>query len=121
MYLVRIFEQLDGVALPRLDEGGPRQAFLAYLPDMSFLKLLKLKIEVGLSDQLPFPLYVVLFVVDGLFIKLLVIILIVGVLIVIVVGHDLVGLPSGRILSEIACTLPKKPAMPLFRSSHKFK
>jgi hypothetical protein len=62
------------VALPGLDEGGPWQAFLTHLPDMSFLKILKLKIEVRLSDQLPFPLYVVLFVVDGFFIELLVII-----------------------------------------------
>src|SRR5262249_46224091 len=61
------------VALPSLDEDGPWQAFLTYLPDMSFLKLLKLKIEVRLSDQLPFPLYVVLFIVDGLLIEPLVI------------------------------------------------
>ena len=69
---------------------------------MSFLKLLKLKIEVRLSDQLPFPLDIVLFVLDGILIELLVIIVIVGVLIVLVVGHDLVGLFSGRTLSEIA-------------------
>jgi len=61
------------VALPRLDEDGPWQAFLTYLPDMSFLKLLKLKIEVRLPDQPPFLLYVVLFVVDGLLIEPLVI------------------------------------------------
>src|SRR5262245_38817980 len=66
------------------------------------LKLLKLKIEVRLSDQLPFPLDVVLFVVDGLLIKSLVIIVIVSFLIVILFGHDLVGLLSGRTLSEIA-------------------
>jgi hypothetical protein len=73
-----------------------------HLLDLSFLNLLKLKIEVRLSDQLPFPIYIVLFVVDGLLIKSLVIIVILRVLIVIVVGHDLVGLLSGRILSEIA-------------------
>src|SRR5215470_7464267 len=90
------------LALSRLDGCGPQQAFLARFPDMFSLKPLKLKIEVRLPDQLPLPLYIVLFVVDGLFIESLVIIVIVGVLIVIVVGHDLVGLLSGRTLSEIA-------------------
>jgi len=42
-----------GLALSRLDEDGRQQAFFAYLPDMPFLKFLKLKIEVRLSDQLP--------------------------------------------------------------------
>src|SRR5262245_1475660 len=62
---------------------------------MFLLKLLKLKIEVRLSDQLPFPLYVILFVVDGLLIKLLVIVIIIQILILIVVGHDwLASLPN---------------------------
>ncbi len=50
--------------LSRLDENGPQQTFLAHLPDMFFLKFLKLQIEVRLPDQLPFLLYVVLFVND---------------------------------------------------------
>jgi hypothetical protein len=62
---------------------------------MFFLKLLELKIEVRLSNQLTLLLYVVLFVVDGLLIKPLIIIIIILVLIVIEVGHDrLASLPN---------------------------
>ena len=60
----------------RIDWGGPQQSFLAHLPDLFFPKLLKLKIEVRLPDQLPFLLYVVLFVVDGLLIEPLVVVII---------------------------------------------
>src|SRR5262245_37694248 len=61
---------------------------------MSFLKLLKLQIEVRLPHQLTFLLYVVLFVVDGLPIELFVVIIIQG-LILIVIGHDwLASLPN---------------------------
>src|SRR5262245_22674190 len=55
---------------------------------MCFLKLLKLEFEVRLSDQLPFPIYIVLFIVDSLFIEPLVIIIIIQVLIMIVVRHN---------------------------------
>src|SRR5215510_24663 len=55
---------------------------------MSFLKLLKLEFEACRSDQFPFSIYIVLYIVDGLFIEPLVIIIIIQVLIVIVVRHD---------------------------------
>ena len=48
---------------------------------MSFLKLIKLDLEVRLSDQLQFPIYIVLFIVDGLFMEPPAIIIIVRVLI----------------------------------------
>jgi hypothetical protein len=60
---------------------------------MSFLKLIKIEIEVRLSDQLPFPIYIVPFILDGLFIEPLIIIT--QVLIVIVIRHDrLTSIPN---------------------------
>src|SRR6266511_1308614 len=79
---------------------------------MSFLKLIKLDLEVRLSDQLQFPIYIVLFVVDGFFIERLVIIVIIWVLVVIVVGHDWL-LPSDRTLSAIAGTPQRGPSPPV--------
>src|SRR5215468_3350063 len=55
---------------------------------MAFLKFLKLKFEVRLSDQLQILLNVILFIVNSLLIEPLVIIEIVRLSVAIVVGHD---------------------------------
>src|SRR5262245_27943144 len=101
-------------ALSRLDENGPQQTFLAHLSDTSFLKLLKLQIEVRLPHQLPFLLYVVLFVVDGLLIELFVVIIIQD-LILIVVGHNwLASLPNTYYHFSF---IFRRCSMPEFRAS----
>ena len=56
---------------------------------MSFFQLLKFKLKVRLPDQLVFQLYVILFVINSLFIEPIVIIEIVLLSGAIVVGHDL--------------------------------